>query len=68
MHRQMVFEMDHPVEGTIKQRAFPARFSDTELKRDMPPPLYGQHTDEILTGLGYTRDDIKKLREEKVVA
>ena len=67
-HRQMVFELEHPVEGTIKQRAFPARFSDTELKRDMPPPLYGQHTDEILTGLGYTRDDIKKLREEKVVA
>jgi crotonobetainyl-CoA:carnitine CoA-transferase CaiB-like acyl-CoA transferase len=67
-HRQMVFELEHPVEGTIKQRAFPARFSDTELKRDMPPPLYGQHTDEMLTDLGYSKDDIKKLREEKVVA
>jgi crotonobetainyl-CoA:carnitine CoA-transferase CaiB-like acyl-CoA transferase len=67
-HRQMVFEMQHPVEGTIKQRAFPARFSDMQLKRDMPPPLYGQHTDEILTALGYAKDAIKKLREEKVVA
>jgi crotonobetainyl-CoA:carnitine CoA-transferase CaiB-like acyl-CoA transferase len=67
-HRTMVFEMEHPVAGTIRQRAFPARFSDTELKRDLPPPLYGQHTDEILTGLGYSKDEIKKLREEKVVA
>jgi crotonobetainyl-CoA:carnitine CoA-transferase CaiB-like acyl-CoA transferase len=68
LHRHMVFEMEHPVEGTIKQRAFPARFSDTQFKRDMPPPLYGQHTDEILIDLGYSKDDIKKLREEKVVA
>ena len=67
-HRQMVFELEHPVEGTIKQRAFPARFSDTELKRDMPPPLYGQHTDAILLDLGYSKDAIKKLREEKIVA
>lgn len=68
IHRHMVFVMEHPVEGTIKQRAFPARFSDIQLKKDMPPPLYGQHTDEILTSLGYAKDDIKKLREEKVVA
>jgi crotonobetainyl-CoA:carnitine CoA-transferase CaiB-like acyl-CoA transferase len=64
----MVFEMAHPVEGTIKQRAFPARFSDMQLKQDVPPPLYGQHTDEILTALGYSKDEIKKLREEQVIA
>jgi len=68
MHRNMTFEMEHPVEGTIKQRAFPAIFSDTRLQKNVPPPLYGQHTDEILTGLGYAKDEIKKLREEKVVA
>ncbi len=67
-HRNMVFEMAHPVEGTIKQRAFPAMFSDMQLKKDMPPPLYGQHTDEILKELGYAKDEIRKLREEKVVA
>jgi crotonobetainyl-CoA:carnitine CoA-transferase CaiB-like acyl-CoA transferase len=67
-HRNMVFEMEHPVEGRIRQRAFPVRFSDMQLRKDMPPPLYGQHTDEILRDLGYSKADIKKLREEKVVA
>lgn len=67
-HRQMVFELEHPSEGQIKQRAFPARFSDTQLKTDVPPPLYGQHTDEILLDLGYTQDDIRKLRKKKVIA
>jgi crotonobetainyl-CoA:carnitine CoA-transferase CaiB-like acyl-CoA transferase len=68
MHRNMTFEMEHPVEGKIKQRAFPAIFSDTRLQKNVPPPLYGQHTDEILRDLGYTKDDIMKLREEKVIA
>jgi len=67
-HRKMVFKQEHPVEGQIKQRAFPATFSDMRLKQDIPPPLYGQHTDEILLDLGYSKNDIKKLREEKVVA
>jgi len=67
-HRKMVFKQEHPVEGRIKQRAFPATFSDMRLKQDIPPPLYGQHTDEILLDLGYSKNDIKKLREEKVVA
>jgi len=67
-HRKMVFEQEHPPEGRIKQRAFPARFSDTPLKQDVPPPLFGQHTDEILLELGYTQDDIRQLREEKIIA
>ena len=67
-HRKMVFEQEHPSEGRIKQRAFPARFSDMSLRQDALPPLYGQHTDEILRDLGYAEDDIVKLREEKVIA
>lgn len=65
--RKMIFEQEHPVEGQITQRAFPARFSDAPLKQDVPPPLYGHHTDEILRELGYKEDDIRKLREEKVI-
>ncbi|SEA40372.1 Crotonobetainyl-CoA:carnitine CoA-transferase CaiB [Desulfuromusa kysingii] len=34
---------------------------------DTPPPLLGQHTDEMLTDLGLTAEDIAALRQEKVV-
>ena len=34
---------------------------------DLPPPELGQHTDEILSSLGYSQDHIKTLRGEGVV-
>jgi crotonobetainyl-CoA:carnitine CoA-transferase CaiB-like acyl-CoA transferase len=30
-------------------------------------PKLGQHTDEILTGLGYARTDVADLRRERVI-
>ena len=33
-----------------------------------PAPLYGEHTDEILTELGYARGEIDVLRGKKVIA
>jgi crotonobetainyl-CoA:carnitine CoA-transferase CaiB-like acyl-CoA transferase len=66
-HRDLVHEIDHPVDGKIKQRGFPVKFADSKGQRFAPPPLLGQHTDEILTNLGYTAGDITKLKEEKVI-
>jgi crotonobetainyl-CoA:carnitine CoA-transferase CaiB-like acyl-CoA transferase len=34
---------------------------------DLPPPQLGQHTDEILGDLGYTADDIARLRREGAI-
>lgn len=34
---------------------------------ESPPPLLGQHTEEMLTELGLTAEEIKSLREEKVI-
>ncbi|MCW8858940.1 MAG: CoA transferase [Deltaproteobacteria bacterium] len=34
---------------------------------DTPPPLLGQHTEEVLTDLGLTAEEIAALRQEKVV-
>lgn len=66
-HRAMIFEMDHPVEGPIRQVGSPFKFSDTPVRMQFPPPRLGEHTEEILsTVAGYSKDDLKKLNRDGV--
>jgi crotonobetainyl-CoA:carnitine CoA-transferase CaiB-like acyl-CoA transferase len=65
--REMILETDHPVEGTIKQIGFPYKFSETPGKIKTPPPVLGQHTNEVLANFGYTEDDIRDLEEKGIV-
>ncbi|MBB4052105.1 formyl-CoA transferase [Devosia subaequoris] len=51
-HRKAVIEIEHPVEGSFKALGFPAKLSHTPAAVRRPPPLLGQHTDEILSELG----------------
>lgn len=44
------------------------RFSDTPAVVQSPPPGLGQHTDEILGELGYSADDIQRLKAASIVA
>ena len=40
--------MDHPTAGLIKNIDSPFRFDDCNDDVHLPPPLLGQHTNEIL--------------------
>jgi crotonobetainyl-CoA:carnitine CoA-transferase CaiB-like acyl-CoA transferase len=53
-HREMLRELPHPLAGLVKQVVSPMRFTEAALSFDRPPPLLGQHTDEILASLGLT--------------
>jgi crotonobetainyl-CoA:carnitine CoA-transferase CaiB-like acyl-CoA transferase len=58
--------VDHPVWGRIKMVGFPWDFGDTPAEWQREAPEFGQHTEEILLELGYTWEDIAKLKEEEV--
>ena len=46
--RGMVTSVDHPVEGALPLLASPLRLSGTPPTVRRPPPLLGEHTDEVL--------------------
>ncbi len=67
LHREMVFEVDHPTEGHVKQVGFPIKFSATPGHVRLPSPGYGEHTREVLQELGYTEAKIKTLEKSGVI-
>jgi crotonobetainyl-CoA:carnitine CoA-transferase CaiB-like acyl-CoA transferase len=62
--RHMVMEMEHPVEGAIKALGFPIKMSETPQEVRYPPPLLGQHTEAVLTELGYNSVKVQELRSK----
>jgi crotonobetainyl-CoA:carnitine CoA-transferase CaiB-like acyl-CoA transferase len=67
LHRQMLRQLSHPLSGAVPQVVSPMHFMEAPLVFERPPPLLGQHTREILLGLGLSVDEIADLKERKVV-
>jgi len=65
--RQMVKEISHPTAGKIKLLGNPVKLSETPGDINMPPPLLGEHTVEILQDLGMSPETIARLKEERIV-
>jgi len=62
-HRGMVAEIPHPTIGTLRLTGVPVRHSETPGTIRRPPPLLGEHTDEILADvLGLAPKKIASLR------
>ncbi len=51
-HLGMVKELSHPKVGKVKLVTGAVTFSDTPVEIESPAPTHGQHTDEVLAGIG----------------
>jgi formyl-CoA transferase len=68
LQRSMLIEVDHPTAGKVRMAGIPVKFSVTPATVRMPPPLLGEHNEEILkTWLGMSEDSIDELKKEKVI-
>ena len=66
----MVIEMDHPATDgrPAKLIASPLKMSETPVSYRRPPPMLGEHTEEVLDEfLGMSADEVGALREKGVV-
>jgi crotonobetainyl-CoA:carnitine CoA-transferase CaiB-like acyl-CoA transferase len=66
--RGMVTEWQHPVKADLKLVSSPIRLSATPVRTDLPPPLLGQHTDEVLRELlNYSDAKLSELKGGKTI-
>ena len=66
--REMVIKMNHPKAGDLIMPNSPLKFSDSHIKPEVPSPLLGEHTEEILSGfLGISLNEINELKKDKVI-
>ncbi len=68
LHREMVVDVPHETIGTLRLSGVPIKYSETPASVRLPPPLLGQHTDEILVDvLGYSQGQIEALRRQGAI-
>jgi succinate--hydroxymethylglutarate CoA-transferase len=66
--RNMIEEVEHPACGKVKLVNHPLKYSRIEPKIRTPPPLLGEHTDEVLKELlGIGSEEMVRLRAKRTI-
>ena len=65
--RGMTVTSPHPLADDLRLVASPMKLSKTPVQYRRPPPLLGEHTDEVLKEMGLTAEDVASLRASGVV-
>jgi crotonobetainyl-CoA:carnitine CoA-transferase CaiB-like acyl-CoA transferase len=67
LHRKMVMEYEHPVEGKIRQVGNPIKASQFSFEIRTPSPAWGEHTIDVLREIGYSEEEVKHFKEVKAI-
>lgn len=66
--RGMQITLPHPSAGSVKLVGSPMKLSATPPDYQSPPPLLGQHTDQILKSvLGYDDEQLSQLKQRGII-
>jgi len=65
--RGLLLEIDHPRAGAGRYVGSPIHLDDADRGSTRPPPLLGEHTDEVLAEIGVAPEEIAALRKGGVV-
>lgn len=65
--RSSTVEVDHPRAGKVRMVAPPVTYNGKRMPVRRPPPWLSQHTAEVLQELGYSTEDVERLRIARVV-
>jgi len=66
-HLGLVEEVEHPKAGKLKFVGPAVSYTGLSKRPAKPPPLPGQHTNAILTELGYSQETVEELKREGVI-
>lgn len=68
LEREMLETVEHQEVGALKMIGVPFKFLQSEKLKMTPPPMMGEHTQEVLEGLlGYNQDEIALLKQKDVI-
>ena len=62
-----VIDINHPTYGQTKTMGFPWDLSDTPASWRRRAPRLGEHTEEVLLEIGYSQEELAKLRDEGAI-
>jgi formyl-CoA transferase len=66
--RRLQIDLPHLTAGKVKLVGSPMKMSATPPRYDMPPPLLGQHTQQVLREvLGHSEEEIEALRGKGII-
>ncbi|MEE2700999.1 MAG: CoA transferase [Chloroflexota bacterium] len=67
LEQGLIIDVDSPEYGPLKESGPPFTFSETPGIVRRSAPMLGQHTAEILSELGYTKDQISALKDVQAI-